>query len=320
MRVVFFGSPPFAVPVFERLAAEPQRVVGLVTLPTKPQGRGRRVEESPLVAAANARGIAVFQPASPHDAGFLSKLRELTPDVLVVASYGVILKSVLLELAPRGALNVHASLLPRWRGASPIQAAILHGDAETGVSIQKMVLALDEGDVLVERRTAIGTDETAGELGARLAALGGEATLEALERLERGDASFTPQDPTRATYTKKIKKEHGRVDWSLPARELVARVRALNPWPLVRALDPKGRELSILRARIVPDAEASAGASVPGEILLAEERLVVACGSGALEILELVPAGKRALGASEFLRGARLERGGRMSTPEAANR
>ncbi|MCC6407138.1 MAG: methionyl-tRNA formyltransferase [Planctomycetes bacterium] len=314
MRVVFFGSPPFAVPVFERLAASAHRVLALVTLPDKPQGRGQRVAESPLVAAAAARGIEVLQPANPHDEAFLARLRELAPDVLVVASYGVIMKSVLLELAPHGALNVHASLLPRHRGASPIQASIAHGDAETGVAIQKMVLALDEGDVLVERRTAIGAHETAGELGARLAILGGEALIETLDALAAGRARATPQDSSRATYTRKIKKTHGRVDWTRAADELERQVRALNPWPLARTLDPKGRELAILRARAVD------GAGAPGEILAADAKLVVACGRGALEIQELVPAGKRALAAEEFLRGARLERGGRMTSPENATR
>lgn len=309
MRVVFFGSPPFAVPVFERLASSAHRVLALVTLPDRPQGRGRKLEPSPLVAAAEARGITVLQPPSPHEEEFLVRLREIDPDVLVVASYGVILRSALLELAPHGALNVHASLLPRHRGASPIQAAIAQGDAQTGVAIQRMVPALDAGDVLVERATPIGPAETAGELGARLAALGGEATVAALDALESGRARFTPQDPTRATYTKKLRKEHGRVDWSRPAQELERQVRALNPWPLLRALDPKGRELAILRAR------AADGAGAPGEILAADQRLVVACGAGALEILELTPAGKRALSAAEFLRGARLERGTRMGSP-----
>lgn len=311
MRVVFFGSPPFAVAVFARLAASANRVLALVTLPDKPRGRGRKVEESPLVAEARARGIEVLQPENPHDERFLARLRELAPDALVVASYGVIMKSVLLELAPHGALNVHASLLPRHRGASPIQAAILANDAETGVAVQRMVLALDAGDVLVERRTAIGPDETAGELGSRLAELGADAAIEALDALAAGRARFTPQDAARVTLTKKIRKDHGRVDWTKPAGEVALLVRAMNPWPLARTLDAKGRELAILRARAVD------GSGAPGDVLDASQRLVVACGERALEILELVPAGKRPLGAAEFLRGARLERGTTFTAPAA---
>jgi methionyl-tRNA formyltransferase len=310
VRVVFLGSPPFGVSVFEHVAASAHQVIALVTLPDRPRGRGRLVETSPLVEAARARSIEVLQPANPSEPAFHTRLVELAPDVLVVASYGVLLKQPLLELAPHGALNVHASLLPRWRGASPIQTAIASGDRETGVSIQKMVLALDEGDVLIERRTPIDERETAGELSARLSVIGGEALVEALDQLASGRAKGTPQDPTRATYARKIKKEHGRIDWTRTADELDRFVRAMNPWPLARSVDPTGRELGILRARV------DDGGGVPGEILAAEERFLVACGKDVLEIQELVPAGKRALAARDFLRGARLQRGGRMgNTP-----
>ncbi len=309
MRVVFLGSPPFAVQVFERLAASRHAIAALVTLPDRPKGRGQKLEESPLVALARSKNVRVEQPANPHEPALLANLRELAPDILVVASYGVILKRELLELAPRGALNVHASLLPRHRGASPIQAAIQAGDRETGVAIQRMVLALDEGDVVVEKRTPIGAEETSGELFERLAVLGGEALVEALDSIEDGRAKFEPQDATRATYAKKIKKEHGVVDWSKPADEIARLVRAMNPWPLARTIDPKGRELAILRAHEVANASGA-----PGEILESDRRLVVAAKIGALEIEELVPAGKRALAAREFLLGARLERGAKMSS------
>jgi folate-dependent phosphoribosylglycinamide formyltransferase PurN len=213
LRTVFLGSPPFATPVLERLVRSRHRPLALVTLPDKPRGRSREVEESELVRAARGHGLAVFQPADPHAPEFLGELRTLRPEVLCVASYGVILKPALLELCPQGALNVHGSLLPRWRGASPIQAAVLAGDAVTGVSIQRIVLALDEGDVLLARERTIGARETSGDLFASLAVLGGEALVEALDRLEDGEATFTPQDPrvrpTRARSARNVARSTG---------------------------------------------------------------------------------------------------------------
>ena len=311
MRTVFLGSPPFATPVFERLVRSGHRPLALVTLPDKPKGRSREVEESELVRAARAHEIAVHQPADPHVPDFLAALRALGPDVLVVASYGVIMRPALLELAPHGALNVHGSLLPRWRGASPIQAAVLAGDAVTGVSIQRIVLALDEGDVLLSKERPIGPNETSGELFDALAVLGGDALVEALDLLESGRAVFTPQDGSRATYARKIRKERGAIDWSKDAVELERAVRAYHPWPLVRMLDPKGRELSVHAARVVPLA------GEPGIVLEAGPRWIVACGGDALGLVTVQAAGKRALSAAEYLRGARIEAGERMGTPPA---
>ena len=312
MRVVFFGSPPFAVPVFARLSAGEHAPLALVTLPDRPRGRGRQVEPSELVVLARSHGVSVMQPASPHDPEFLAQLRALAPDVLVVASYGVILKESLLALAPHGALNVHASLLPRHRGASPIQAAILAGDPVTGVCVQRMVKALDEGDVLLAAERAIGPEETAGELGAALAVLGGETLQRALDLLAAGRATFTPQDPARATYARKIAKEAGHLDFTHPAEELARRVRALNPWPVARCLDPRGRELSILRAR----ASGTGRLGEPGELLAAGNGAAprIACGAGALELVEVVPVGKRPMGGADFLRGVRFEPGARFTT------
>lgn len=276
-----------------------------MTIPDKPKGRGREVEPSELVSAARAVGVDVLQPASPHDETFLAQLRALEPDILLVASYGVILKPSLLELAPRGALNVHGSLLPRWRGASPIQAALLAGDSNTGVSIQRIVLALDEGDVLLAVERAIGARETSGELFGALAVIGGEALVEALDALDAGTATFTPQDPTRATYARKLKKEHGRIDWLQNAVEIERRVRAMNPWPLARFTDSKAREISVLEALVVVREVGAA----PGVVLEAGSRLVVACGRDALELTTVLPAGKRPMSGAEFARGARLEVG-----------
>lgn len=306
MRTVFLGSPPFATPVLARLIESRHRPQALVTRPDRPRGRGRSLEASPLVELARAHGVEVLQPPDPHAPEVLEHLRALAPEVLFVASYGVILRPALLELGSHGALNAHASLLPRHRGASPIQAALLAGDSETGVSIQRIVEALDAGDVLLERRIPIGPDDTAGDLFARLAGLAGEAAVEALDLLEGGRARFTPQDPARVTVARKLRKEHGRVDWTRSAAELERFVRAMTPWPGARTLAPDGRELALLSVRVHPESGA------PGLVLEAGQRLLVACGAGSLELLELAPAGKRAMSAADWLRGYRLSTGQRL--------
>jgi len=307
MRYVFLGSPPFAVPVLEALLGSGHVALGLVTRPDRPRGRGREVQASPLVELARERGLPVLQPETTKTPEFVDALRQLAPDVLLVASYGELLRTEVLELAPHGALNVHGSLLPRWRGAAPIQAAVAAGDAETGVSIQRMVLALDAGDVLLERRTPIGPEDTAGELFERLARLGGEAAVEALDRLERGEARYTPQDPALVTHASKLQKQDGDLDWARPAVELERLVRAMHPWPGARALAPGDRPLVVEAARVVE------GSGEPGALLEAGPRCVVACGEGALELLRVKPAGKKAMAAPDWLRGARLEAGARLA-------
>ena len=303
MRYAFFGSPPFAIAVFERLLESAHFPVALVTRPDRPRGRGMKVEPSPLVVLAQARGVAVLQPETTKDPAFLAALRTLDPELLLVASYGEILRTDLLELAPHGALNVHASLLPRHRGASPIQAAILAGDAETGVCVQRMVRALDEGDVLLELRTPIGERENASELLARLSVLGGEAAVHALDLVENGEARFTAQDQARATYAKRIAKEAGRIDWNKSALELERFVRAMTPWPAARTLDPHGAELVVLEARVCKNEKQAA----PGTLIALAPLPIVACASGALELMRVKPAGKTAMDAGAWLRGARLE-------------
>jgi methionyl-tRNA formyltransferase len=323
MRVVFLGSPPFAVPVFRASCESRHSVAALVTPPDKPKGRGQRVELSPLVEIARERGIRVLQPETARDPAFVAELRALAPDVLLVASYGEILKRELLDLAPHGALNVHASLLPRHRGASPIQAALLAGDVETGVTMQRMVPKLDEGDVLLAERTPIGERETSRELLERLARLGGAAAVHALDLLASGDARFTPQDASLATYAKKIKKEDGRIDWSQPAVSIERFVRAFTPWPGARAIDPCGGELVLLDARVADAAplelrvtlgleKPSAGGTSrapPGTLAVDAGIPLVVTGQGLLELRSVKPAGKNRMDGAAWLRGARLEPG-----------
>ncbi len=304
MRLVFLGSPPFGTPILEALLASPHETAAVVTPPSRPRGRGRRALPSAIANLAEHHALPLLQVETTRDPDFVSALRATDPEVLVVASYGEILRQEILELAPHGALNVHASLLPRWRGASPIQRAILEGDAETGVSVQRMVLALDKGDLLLQERTPIGESETAGELLARLAKLGGSAIVKALDTLSRGEARFTPQDETAATYAPKLRKEDGWIDWAQPAARIERQVRAFQPWPGARCRLPDGRTLTLLRTRVDPLADPA-----PPGTLLSGKGMRVATSEGSLTLLEVKPEGKAAMDAAAFRNGARLETG-----------
>jgi methionyl-tRNA formyltransferase len=306
VRIAFLGSPPFATPILARLIDSPHRPVVVVTQPDRPRGRGREVVPGDVARLALDAGLPLLQPESARDPAFVAALRAHAPEALLVAAYGEILREELLALAPRGAFNVHASLLPRWRGASPIQQAILHGDARTGVTIQRMVRALDAGDVLLARATEIGPDESAGELAARLALLGGEAAVDALDRIEAETAHFVPQDQAAVTLCRKLDKDAGRIEWGRDAAYLARFVRAMHPWPGARCgLDGGGKrtEVGIRRARVVAAAPAAAA---PGALLERDTRLVVACGGGAVELLELQNAGRQALEVGAWLRGVHL--------------
>lgn len=305
MRVVFLGSPPFATPVLRRLLASTHDVVAVITPPDRPQGRGRGVVASEVSLLAQEHGVELFQPKGLKDPADVERLRSFQADALCVASYGEILRTEVLEMTPHGALNVHASLLPRWRGASPIQSAIAAGDPESGVSVQKMVLALDEGDVIVERRSPIGDRETSGDLLARLAEDGGEALIEALDALANGTATFTPQDPALASHCRKLKKDAGRIDWSRSTAELDRHVRAMSPWPGAQTTLSDGRNLVVRAAQ----PSAVDGDDAPAGSLLAGGAFTVATGDGALDLLTVQPAGKPAMDGAAFLRGARLEAG-----------
>jgi methionyl-tRNA formyltransferase len=316
LRLVFLGSPPFATPIFDRLLTKtPQhQVVGLVTPPDRPRGRGRAVVRSELAAAADAAGIPVIQPASTKNEEFNDALRALNADVLVVASYGEILRTPVLEMCQHGALNVHGSLLPRWRGASPIQRAVAAGDAVTGVSIQRMVLALDAGDVILSRELPIGPEDTAADLFDRLADLGADAIVEALDTIEAGTATYTPQDPELVTLAPKLSKEDGRIDFDRSAEEISRHVRAMTTWPGARCTLEDGRDLVVLAARPFeglpdgsPEGSPDGSRRVPSGTRLDDKNaLVFSSGDGTLvEFTRVKPAGKGAMDGAAFLRGLR---------------
>ena len=299
------GSPPFGVEVLRQLLGSSHEIVAVVTPPDRPRGRGRRTQISPLAELAEEwhEPIQLLRPVTTRDETFSASLAGLRPDALMVASYGEILRQPVLDLAPLGAFNVHASLLPRWRGAAPIQHALLAGDEETGVSVQRMVLALDAGDLVLSSKTPIDGDESAGELLARLAVLGGQVAVQALDLLEAGGTSFTPQDPAGVTLAPKLKKEDGALDWSESAESIERKVRAFTPWPGVHTTLPDGRRLGIRRARVNPEASGN-----PGAVLADQGGFCVACGGGgALSLLEVQPEGKGPMDGEAFVRGARLD-------------
>ena len=307
MRIVFAGTPAFAVPSLEALLASGHSLVAVYTQPDRPAGRGRRLQPSPVKRLALVHRIPVIQPDTLRDPRAIENFARLRPDLLVVAAYGLILPREILEIPALGAINVHASLLPRWRGAAPIQRAILAGDRETGVTIMQVVEALDAGPMLLKKATPIDPRETAGQLHDRLARLGAEALREVLPALASGRVDPEPQDESRATYAAKITKAEARLDWRRPATELERAVRAYNPWPGAHT-GFDGRTLRIWQAEAV-DAPAAAE---PGTVIEARRTLEVACGEGRLRLLEVQLPGGRRLPARAFLnahacQGARLQ-------------
>jgi methionyl-tRNA formyltransferase len=308
-RVVFFGTPEFAVPILHALLDGPDSVVGVICQPDKPAGRGQQLHAPPIKRLAAARGVPVAQPAKVKTGALAALLRSWAPDVGIVAAYGRILPLDVLTAPRLGCINVHASLLPKYRGAAPIQWAILSGDATTGVTIMRMNERMDEGDMLLQRATAIGADETAGELQGRLAVLGAAALMDALGAMHAGTLTAVAQDPAAATYAPMIRKQDGAIDWSAPARAIANRVRAFNPWPSAFT-SLRGRLLKIHRAHAVE----RAGGALPGTVIALGETVEIAAGAGVLVADELQIEGKRTLTATEFSRGSGLRVGDRLGT------
>ncbi len=300
MRVAFFGTPAFAVHTLQALLDAGHEVVAVVAQPDKPAGRGQELLSPPTVVLARAQGIPVFQPTKLKSGEFPPAFTALAPDVAVVVAYGRILPPPILATPTRGCINVHASLLPRWRGAAPIQWAVLAGDEETGVATMNMAEGLDTGDILLVERTPIGPEETAGALFERLAPLGAALLVRTLARLD--SIVPLPQDEGGATYARMLDKEMGKLDWALSAVELHRKVRGLAPWPGT-VCEHAGSVLKVIGARVAE------GAGEPGTILPGAR---IACGVGALELVQVQAPGKRAVSGADFLNGARLKVGERL--------
>ncbi len=299
-RIVFMGTPQFSVPSLLALC-DAHEVAGVVTQPDRPAGRGRCVVFSPVKEAALAHSIPVWQPRSLRAPEAREPIAAWRPDVIVVAAFGQILPPEVLALPPHACLNVHASLLPRYRGAAPIPAAILAGDATTGVTLMRMDVGMDTGPILAQAEMPIGPEDTTGSLTAALAELGARLLVERLPGWMAGAVTEQPQDGALATYCRPLKKEDGLLDWSAPAVQLDRQVRACHPWPGAHTAW-RGQMLKVLRARPQP---AWAGEGEPGRVVLLPGSLGVVTGQGLLELVEVQPAGKRPMGAGEFARGQR---------------
>jgi methionyl-tRNA formyltransferase len=297
-RLVFMGTPDFAVPVLKALIGR-YEIVGVVTQPDRRVGRGRKVEASPVKVVALANGLPVLQPPSLRRPDAVAELRVLAPDVIVVAAFGQILRAEVLGIPPKGCLNVHASLLPKYRGAAPIAAAILSGEEETGVTIMLMDEGMDTGPVLSQATCPISPQDTRESLSAKLAQLGADLLMDTLPRWLAGAIEPQPQDHSQATYSRIIAKQDGLIDWSQSAVEIWRRSRAYYPWPGSYTYW-RGKLLKVLRAEALPH---WLGEEEPGQVMALREGLAVATGEGALLLSEVQLAGKRPLNVGDFARG-----------------
>ena len=299
MRVLFWGTPEFATPALRALLGEGFDVVGVVTQPDRPAGRGRAVQPPPVKQAAREEHIAVLQPEKPRGEEFMAELREMEPDVSVVVAYGHILSREVIDLPRLGTINIHASLLPVLRGAAPIQAAIREGHSETGISIMRMVQRLDAGPVILQLPTPISPDQTYGEMALILSELGATAVIEALALMDLGRAREVEQDESRATYAGKIDRVSTRVDWSADATRVSQVVRAFDPRPGAYTV-LNGADVKLFGARIATRPESAAA----GEVVSCDaDGLTVACADGAVRVTQVQPAGKRRMLPEEWFRG-----------------
>jgi methionyl-tRNA formyltransferase len=307
LRVVFFGTPDFAVPTLEALLGSPHVVAGVVTQPDRPRGRGHRIFDSPVKAVAAGAGVPILQPPRLRDAAFLETLMALRADLGVVTAYGKILTDQVLTTPTHGFVNVHASLLPRFRGAAPVHRAVIAGERETGVTIMRVVQALDAGPLLADAHRPIGADETSDEVERDLARLGASLLVATLDDFAAGQVMERPQDDSQATYAHKLQKDDGRIDWQWPAERLHNLIRGLHPWP--HAFTFLGsRRFIVRRSRWSGEPSPEPAGTV---VESAGDRLAVATGSGILEITEIQSEGKRPMTVREFLAGHSVSRGER---------
>lgn len=303
MRIVFMGTPAFAVPSLEGLAKAGHQIAGVFSQPDKPVGRHHnKLQPTPVKERALALGVPVYQPATLRDGAALAILRELDPELVVVAAYGRFLPDDILALPPKGCVNVHSSLLPKYRGSAPINWAILNGERATGVTIQRMVHDMDAGDIILQRSTPIGEAEDAAALYDRLAVMGGELAVEAVAQIEAGTAIYTPQDHTQATQAPMLSKEMSPVDWTRTAQEVFNHIRGLYPWPGASTTAITGEPIKLWGAQVVEQHTDA----LPGTIVAAgKQGIDVACGefNHILRILELQPPGKKRMTAAAYLAG-----------------
>src|SRR5579871_4078879 len=299
MRLIFLGTPAFAVPTLERIVEAGHQALTVVTQPDRPRGRGQHAAPPPVKEAALRLGLPVYQPERVRRPEAVEYLRGLSAEAMVVVGYGQIIPQSVIDLAPLGIINVHASLLPKYRGAGPIQWALINGETRTGVTTMRIDAGLDTGDMLLKAETAIGAEETAVELSQRLAAMGADLLVQTLEGLARGSIKPEPQNSAEATLAPLLKKEDGIIDWRQPAASIHNRVRGLQPWPGASTA-VRGQKLHIWRARV-----RSEHAPEPGRFLSIKPP-VVACGSGALELVEVQMEGRKRMSAADFVNGQRL--------------
>jgi methionyl-tRNA formyltransferase len=300
MRIVFMGTPDFAATSLEALLKSDDSVVGIVTQPDRPKGRGQILTPSPVKLLAQREKIPLLQPLKMKDPEFLQALASWRPDLIAVAAFGRILPPAILSLPSRGCINVHGSLLPKYRGAGPIQWAIINGETETGITTMLMDEGMDTGAMLLQEAISITTDDTAGSLSPRLAELGGRLLVETIVRLKAGTLVPQPQDSSQATLAPLLKKEDGAIDWALPATAIANRVRGLSPWPGAYSTVVGGERWTIWRALALPNSVTSP----PGVVVaITNEAIHVATGKGVLAVMELQPANSRRMAVSQYLAG-----------------
>lgn len=311
MRLVFMGTPDFAVETLRSIVKAGHEVAGVVTQPDRPRGRGKALQPTPVKAAAEEAGLPVYQPEDVRASAFVEVLRGLEPEVIVVVAFGQMLSKEILELPRYGCLNVHASLLPKYRGAAPIQWAVIRGERESGVTIMRMDEGLDTGDILAERAVLLEEDETGGSLFDRLSILGAGLLVETLEAVVKGHVEARPQPAVSPTpYASMIKKNMGCIDWSRGAGEIERSIRGLYPWP-GSFTHLKGKTLKIFKAAVCgPEDREGAGDARPGQVLGTDRKgIYVKCGQDCLRIEELQLEGKKRMPAADFLRGYQIEAG-----------
>jgi methionyl-tRNA formyltransferase len=302
LRLIFMGTPDFSVPTLQRLAADGHDIAAVYTRAPKPAGRGMKLQPTPVEVEARKLGLAVLTPKSQRSDDAVAEFRAHRADAAVVVAYGLILPQQILDAVPRGCFNLHASLLPRWRGAAPINRAIMAGDAESGAMVMKMDAGLDTGDIALSDRVAITDSMTAGDLHDALAQRGAQLMRNAMKALEQGTLPLVPQPADGVTYAAKIEKDEARIDWNRPARDVLRHIHGLSPFPgawTEFVIDGQPVRIKLLRCK------PTGGAGAPGTLL--DDQLAIACGSGAIRVVELQRAGKQPMSAEAFLRGTALK-------------